>query len=44
MTIALCCDARVVDNATAARWLSVLKSYMENPAVLLSDMNSVSNI
>lgn len=35
MTVTLSCDHRVVDGAVGAAWLSVFKTYAENPATLL---------
>ena len=35
MTVTLSCDHRVVDGAVGAKWLSVFKKYMENPAAML---------
>lgn len=35
MTMSLSCDHRVIDGAVAANFLSVLKTYLENPAGLL---------
>lgn len=35
MTVTLSCDHRVVDGAVGAKWLSVFKKFMENPASML---------
>ena len=35
MSFTLSCDARVVDDALAARWLSAFQSFLEQPKMII---------